>query len=165
MLLALAEARQAAQLGEIPVGSVLVDAQGKILSSSGNRCITYNDPSAHAEVLTIRLAAAKLGNYRLPRTVLVTTLEPCIMCLGCLVQARTAGIVFALRDPKAGAVVSRLKADEDLHWLNSKFWFAEGLLQEQSKQLLQDFFREKRQKNGEVPKSGRNGPDSKSGWR
>ncbi len=143
---ALQQAAQAAKLGEVPVGAVLADSSGALLAAAGNRSISYSDPSGHAEILALRKAAQKTGNYRLPGTVLISTLEPCIMCLGCMVQARCSGLIFACRDPKAGAVVSRLQLDKDLGWLNHEFWHAEGLLQEECSSLLRDFFRLRRQK-------------------
>lgn len=146
MLLALKEAERSAELGEVPVGALLIDARGEVLAAAGNRSISHCDPSAHAETLVLRKAAKQVGNYRLPGTILVTTLEPCIMCLGCLVQARVAGIIFACRDPKSGAVISRLQANQELGWLNHCFWFAEGLMQDNSLELLQDFFRQRRKK-------------------
>ncbi|MFP4630468.1 MAG: nucleoside deaminase [Desulfohalobiaceae bacterium] len=141
---ALQEAARAAELGEVPVGATVADAKGSMLAAAGNRSITRSDPSAHAEILALRRAGAQRGNYRLPGSLLITTLEPCIMCLGCLVQARCAGLIFACPDPKAGAVVSRLQLEQDLGWLNHSFWHAQGLAQEESSALLRDFFRNKR---------------------
>ncbi len=146
MLLALKEAESSAALGEVPVGALLVDARGEVLATAGNRSIIHCDPSAHAEILALRKAAKQVGNHRLPGTIMVTTLEPCIMCLGCLVQARIAGIIFACRDPKSGAVISKLQANQDLGWLNHGFWFAEGLMQDKSLGLMQNFFRQRRKK-------------------
>ncbi|MGM0424128.1 MAG: nucleoside deaminase [Thermodesulfobacteriota bacterium] len=143
---ALQEAALAADLGEVPVGAVVADASGAILAAAGNRNIAQSDPSAHAEILAIRQAAQKAGNYRLQGTILISTLEPCIMCLGCLVQARCSGLIFACRDSKAGAVVSRLQVGKDLDWLNHEFWYTEGLLQDECSALLRDFFRIRRRK-------------------
>jgi tRNA(adenine34) deaminase len=143
---ALHQAVQAAELGEVPVGAVLADSNGDLLAAAGNRSITHSDPSAHAEILALRQAGQKMGNYRLQDTLLISTLEPCIMCLGGLIQARCKGLIFACRDPKAGAVVSRLQVEKDLSWLNHEFWYAEGLLREKCSALLRDFFRIRRHK-------------------
>ncbi|MCR9268919.1 MAG: nucleoside deaminase [Hyphomonadaceae bacterium] len=103
---ALALARRAAELGEVPVGAVIVDpATGEIIAEAHNQPIADHDPTAHAEVRAIRLAAAKLGNYRLPGLHLYVTLEPCAMCAGAISFARLAKLVFAADDPKGGAVL------------------------------------------------------------
>ena len=162
---ALQQAEQAEAEGEVPVGAVLLDSQGCCLAADHNRPITTSDPTAHAEILALRGAAKRIGNYRLPGAMLVCTLEPCLMCLGALVQARVQGLIFAARDAKNGAVVSRLNCHSELMWLNHRFWVVEGVLEAESRQLLQRFFAARRQKNGEVAKSGHNAPDSKSGWR
>ncbi|MGM0646340.1 MAG: nucleoside deaminase [Thermodesulfobacteriota bacterium] len=146
MELALDEAEAAQANGEIPIGAVVVDAQKRILSHSPNRTITDSDPTAHAEIVALRRACRNSGNYRLPGTVLVVTLEPCLMCLGAIVQARLAGVVFAARDPKAGAIVSQLEGPH-LPWLNHRFWVRETPSHEAaSRTLLQDFFRQRRGK-------------------
>jgi tRNA(Arg) A34 adenosine deaminase TadA len=105
MALALAEARAAGERGEVPVGAVLVAADGLILAQDGNRIIERRDPTAHAEMLVLRAGAAKLGNERLTGTSLHVTLEPCAMCAGAASLARVARIVFAASDPKGGAVL------------------------------------------------------------
>ncbi|HEY3636891.1 MAG TPA: nucleoside deaminase [Rhizomicrobium sp.] len=105
MELALAEARAAGERGEVPVGAVLVAADGEVLAQDGNRIIERRDPTAHAEMLVLRVAAAKLGNERLNGTRLYVTLEPCAMCAGAASLARVAHVVFAASDPKGGAVL------------------------------------------------------------
>src|SRR5437762_2701644 len=105
MAIGLAEARAAAERGEVPVGAVLASADGDALARDGNRILECRDPTAHAEMLVIRAAAAKLGNERLIGTALFVTLEPCAMCTGAISLARVARLVFAAEDPKGGAVL------------------------------------------------------------
>lgn len=107
--LALAEAQAAAERGEVPVGAVLVSAAGEVLARSGNRILELKDPTAHAEILVIRAAAARLGNERLIGTTLYVSLEPCTMCSGAIAMARIARVVFAAEDPKGGAVLHGAK--------------------------------------------------------
>ncbi|MFP4315212.1 MAG: nucleoside deaminase [Desulfovibrionales bacterium] len=145
MELALVEAKLAATRGEVPVGAVLLDAGGAVVSAACNQPIGKNDPTGHAEIRALRRAARRIGNYRLPGTVLVVTLEPCLMCLGALIHARVAGLVFAAADPKSGAVRSRLNGAE-LQWTNHTFWTLEGVLAGRSSALLQSFFRARRQR-------------------
>ncbi len=144
MQAALAEARKAVAEGEVPVGAVLADIHsGRIVSKGRNQCIGLNDPSAHAEIIALRRAGRIRKNYRLQDTVLVVTLEPCLMCLGAIVQARVAGLVFGARDPRAGALFSRHDI-LDFAWIHSKFWIVEGVLEHECLDLLQDFFRNRR---------------------
>ena len=103
---ALAQAEIAAGMDEVPVGAVLVDAAGDLIASGHNRPISACDPSAHAEIVTLRAAAQKLGNYRLPDTTLYVTLEPCTMCVGALVHARVGRLVYGATEPKTGAIES-----------------------------------------------------------
>jgi len=105
MMLALAEARAAAERGEVPIGAVLVAEDGQVLARDGNRIVEQRDPTAHAEMLVLRAGAAKLSNERLIGTTLYVTLEPCAMCAGAASLARVARIVFAAADPKGGAVL------------------------------------------------------------
>ncbi|MCF8105412.1 MAG: nucleoside deaminase [Desulfohalobiaceae bacterium] len=144
MELALEQARLAYQEDEVPVGAVLVDARGSLLAAAHNQPLGLNDPSAHAEILALRRAGLIKKNYRLPGAVLVTTLEPCLMCAGALIQARISGLIFAARDAKAGAIVSRLGIFDDYPWLNHRFWIEEGILGEESRELLRQFFAAKR---------------------
>lgn len=143
MALALEQARAAEAQGEVPVGAVLLGADGSVLAQASNGPIGSNDPTAHAEILCLRRAAQALGNYRLTGTLLAVTLEPCVMCLGALIQARVAGVVFGARDPKAGAVVSNLPGP-DLPFLNHRFWVREGILAQDAGRLLSDFFARRR---------------------
>jgi tRNA(adenine34) deaminase len=141
---ALIQAGIAAASGETPVGAVAVDAGSKkILARTHNRCIGLNDPAAHAEIIALRRVGKKIQNYRLTDVVMVVTLEPCLMCLGAMIQARISGLVFGARDPGAGAVISRLDISE-LGWLNHKFWFMDGVLEDECAELLKKFFQDKR---------------------
>ena len=138
MELALAEAHEAEAEGEVPVGAVVV-RDGEVIARAHNRPIAANDPTAHAEILALRAAAEKLGNYRLAGCDLYVTLEPCVMCAGALVHARVRRLVFAAADPKAGAVVSRQRLLES-PYLNHRVEVAAGILVEEAAALLQRFF-------------------------
>jgi tRNA(adenine34) deaminase len=143
MQIALAEARQAARIQEVPVGAVLVSAEGDILARTHNRTICDHDPSAHAEMLAIRLAAAQRQNYRLLNTTLYVTVEPCLMCMGAVIHARIRRIFFGTRDPKWGAAGSLYNLGEDRR-LNHHPEIVEGLLLDECRELIQGFFRERR---------------------
>lgn len=140
---ALAEARAAAEAGEAPIGAVLVDEEGGILAAAHNEPIASHDPTAHAEIRALRLAAERLGNYRLPGTTLYVTLEPCAMCAGAISHARVARLVVAAKDPKGGAVWHgpRFFEQPTCHWRPE---IAEGPLAAESAALLRDFFRARR---------------------
>ena len=140
---ALAQARQAALQGEVPVGAVVVGEEGVILAEAGNCCIVGFDPSGHAEMRAIRQAGQKLGNYRLPGTTVYVTLEPCPMCAALLVHARVKRLVFGAVDPKGGAVVSKYRIGND-GLLNHAFDVTSGVCAEECGQILQDFFRKRR---------------------
>jgi tRNA(adenine34) deaminase len=140
----LQSAARSGKHGEIPVSAAIFDVKsGEILGKGLNSSIQARDPAGHAEINALRRAAAARDNHRLPGTVLAVTLEPCIMCLGAMVQARIDGLVFAAFDPKAGAIVSCLDYP-GMDWLNSRFWVLGGILQKQSAALLQSFFRRRR---------------------
>ncbi len=140
---ALELARDAAEAGEAPIGAVLVGLDGEILGRGRNSPIALHDPTAHAEILAIREAASRLGNYRLPGTTLFVTLEPCVMCAGALVAARVRTLVFGTRDLRFGGVRSKFRlADSDL--LNHRVEVIEGILAVECLDLLQRFFRERR---------------------
>jgi tRNA(Arg) A34 adenosine deaminase TadA len=143
MGLALEAAREALAAGEVPVGAVLAGEGGEILARAYNRPIGLNDPTAHAEVLTLRQAAALRGNYRLPGTVLYVTIEPCIMCVGALIHARVRRVVFGAPDPKAGACVSLYRLPDDPR-LNHRLEVTGGVREEQCRGLLQEFFQARR---------------------
>lgn len=139
---ALSLAEQGAALGEVPVGAVLVQ-DGEIIGRGFNSPISLNDPSAHAEVQAIRDAATQLQNYRLPDTTLYVTLEPCHMCAGLMVHARIARVVFAAREPRAGAVESQGSFFSQ-PFLNHRVEIKGGVLADQSAQLLKAFFKARR---------------------
>lgn len=139
---ALLLARQAARMGEVPVGAVIVK-DNQCIGSGYNRPISTYDPSAHAEIVALRHASVTLQNYRLPGAILYCTLEPCAMCAGAIIQARLAKVVFAAKDPKAGAVCSVLHLlDQPL--LNHRVPFEQGLLALEAAELLKQFFKERR---------------------
>jgi tRNA(adenine34) deaminase len=140
---ALSEAKQAAREDEVPVGAVLVAQDGTVLAKEHNRTITLCDPTAHAEILALREASQTLENYRLLNTTLYVTIEPCIMCMGALLQARVAKIVFGAKDPKCGGAGScyNLAADAAL---NHTIDVQAGLLENECRTLIQEFFRAKR---------------------
>lgn len=139
---ALRLARLGAASGEVPVGAVAVES-GAIAGAAYNAPISRNDPTAHAEILALRDAAAKIGNYRLESVTLYCTLEPCAMCAGALVAARVARLVFGTRDLRFGAVRSKFQlADSDL--LNHRVEVVEGVLAPECVDLLRTFFENKR---------------------
>lgn len=156
MQLALEQAELAFSRAEVPVGAVLTDGEGNILSVAHNAPVSLNDPTAHAEVLALRRAASLMKNYRLPGTVLYTTLEPCAMCVGAMIHARVGMLVFGAADPKggaAGSVVDLTRAP----CLNHYIEVVGGVLSEACSEMLQRFFRARRGEmkkmaSGEVPK-------------
>ena len=143
---ALAEAHQAEAEGEVPVGAIIVRGD-EIIARAHNQPIGLNDPTAHAEILALRFAGERLGNYRLSDCDLYVTLEPCAMCAAAMVHARIRRLVYAAADPKAGAVRSTLQL-LDTPSLNHRVEVASGLLAEESAALLQRFFSLRRQKTG-----------------
>ena len=142
MRLALAEAEKALQAGEVPVGAVVVRG-GEVIASAHNGPVGLKDPSAHAEILALRRAAAAEGNYRLAGTTLYVTIEPCLMCAGALIHARVSRLVFGAPDPKGGAVVSLYGVLQDGR-LNHRVEVTGGVLREACSEILSRFFREKR---------------------
>jgi tRNA(adenine34) deaminase len=139
---ALAQARLAAECGEVPIGAVVV-YQGVILAHAQNCVIRHVDPTAHAEILALRIAAKALGNYRLAGCTLYVTLEPCAMCAGAMIHARLDRLVFAAADPKAGACGSVLSVLNHPQ-LNHQMQVEQGILADESSELLRGFFRERR---------------------
>jgi|SRR3990167_7805714 len=140
---ALTLAQYAAKQQEVPVGAMLVTAEGVAIGEGWNQPIMQHDPTAHAEVIALRAAAKHLGNYRLVNTTLYVTLEPCLMCVGALVHARVKRLVFGAVDPKAGAVVSVLRVLDTGKW-NHRVDYAGGLMAESCGEILSDFFRARR---------------------
>jgi tRNA(adenine34) deaminase len=142
MTLALEEAQRAADRGEVPVGAVLTRDE-VVLAHGGNAQIELHDATAHAEIRVLREAGVRDGNYRLPGTTLYVTLEPCTMCCGALVHARVETVIFAAREPRAGAVVSTASL-LDNPALNHRVAWNEGLLGDESALLLRQFFQLRR---------------------
>jgi tRNA(adenine34) deaminase len=142
MRLALEEASLARTAGEVPVGAVIIRGE-ELLAKAHNSPIALSDPSAHAELLAIRRASAGIGNYRLAGTTLYTTLEPCLMCAGAILQSRIERLVFGAADPKSGAAVSLYRIFDDRR-LNHAVVVTGGILRDACAEILSGFFREKR---------------------
>ena len=140
---ALACAGEAESLGEVPVGAVVVDATGAVVARAANSPIARDDPTAHAEILALRAAGRALGNYRLPGCVLYVTLEPCAMCVGALVHARLARVVYGARDPKTGACGSVFDLATSSS-MNHRLEVTGGVLAEECGALLKQFFAARR---------------------
>ncbi len=150
---ALREAEKAFAEGEVPIGALVIH-QGRILAAAHNMPIALQDPTAHAEVLAMRSAAARCGNYRLPGATLVVTIEPCLMCMGAALNARISRLVYGSADPKAGAARSLFNLCQDDR-LNHRISVISGVLEEECTSLIQRFFSQRRRKAadpGEVPK-------------
>ena len=143
MELALEQARLAAAAGEVPVGALVIK-DGEILGRGHNRNLLDDDPTAHAEIVALRQAAARVGNHRLTGCVMVATIEPCSMCAGALIHARIARLVYGAGDPKAGAAGSVLQVINHPS-LNHRMEVTAGVLAEKCSEVLQAFFRQKRQ--------------------
>jgi len=139
---ALGEARQAAEAGEVPIGAVVIH-DGALVARGQNRVLRDLDPTAHAEVVALRAAAQAIGNYRLNGCTLYVTLEPCAMCAGAMIHARLDRLVFAAADPKAGAAGSVLSVLNHPQ-LNHQMIVEQGILAEESAELLRSFFRGRR---------------------
>ena len=139
---ALAAAREARERGEVPVGTCIV-AREEILAVAGNRTRTDGDPTAHAEIVALRAAAGKLGNYRLTDALVYSTIEPCVMCAGALIQARVKRLVYGARDERAGAVESHFRVC-DTDFLNHRIEVVTGVLETECRELMQEFFRARR---------------------
>ncbi len=145
MLLALDQAMLAEHNGEVPVGAVVVDAAGQVVAAGFNRTIKDHDPTAHAEVVALRLAAQQANNYRLPGYTLYVTLEPCAMCMGAMMHARLARVVFGAYDPKTGVCGSVLNLSGHAE-LNHQTTVAGGILAETCGNVLRQFFKKRRSK-------------------
>ena len=142
MRAALAEAARGRDAGEVPIGAV-VAVDGEIAGRGYNQPIGANDPTAHAEIVAIREAARRVGNYRLTDATLCVTIEPCLMCVGALVHARIATLVYGAAEPKSGAVASTI-AGGALPGLNHRFAIVSGVLEDECRALVQEFFRARR---------------------
>ena len=141
---AIRAAREAEAVGEVPIGTCIV-LGGELLAVAGNRTRTDCDPTAHAEIVALREAARKSGNYRLANTVVYSTIEPCAMCAGALIQARVPLLVYGAADEKAGAVDSHFHICEADH-LNHRIEVIRGVLEAECRALMQEFFKGRRQK-------------------
>jgi tRNA(adenine34) deaminase len=142
MSAALDEARRARDAGEVPIGAV-VALDGEIVGRGFNQPISSGDPTAHAEIVAIRDAAARVGNYRLTGATLCVTIEPCLMCVGALVHARIGTLVFGAPEPKSGAVTSTVRGAE-LPGHNHRFDIVSGVREDDCREMLQVFFRHRR---------------------
>ena len=142
MRLAIAEAARARQLGEVPVGAVVV-IERRVVSRGFNQPISSHDPTAHAEIVAIRAAAAALGNYRLTDAVLYVTIEPCLMCVGAMIHARLGLVVYGAAEPRAGAIASAVRAHET-PGLNHRLSVLGGVLEDDCRAAMQEFFRQRR---------------------
>ena len=140
---ALIEARKGLDMGEVPIGAVLAGPDGEIVARSCNQPIYLKDPTAHAEILTLRKGGEVLKNYRLQDTTLVVTIEPCVMCMGAALNARIARLVFGTFDPKAGAAGSLYDLAQDNRF-NHRIEVISGIMEKECTILLQDFFRMRR---------------------
>ena len=139
---AVAAAFEAKERGEVPIGTCIVLGDA-VLAVGGNRTRTDGDPTAHAEIVALREAAAKVGNYRLTDAVVYSTIEPCVMCAGALIQARVKRLVYGARDERAGAVESHFRVC-DTDFLNHRIEVTSGVLEEECRELMQEFFRARR---------------------
>lgn len=146
---ALLQAELACALGEVPVGALIVDAQGVVLGLGYNRSITDHDPTAHAEIVALRQATQQVANYRLPGATLYVTLEPCVMCIGALLHARLARIVYGAVDPKTGACDSVMQIPAH-PGLNHQTTWRGGVLAEACGEQLRAFFRQRRAQSREA---------------
>lgn len=142
MKMALSQAKKAYRAGEVPVGAVVV-VSGEVVGRGYNQSIRKNDPAAHAEILALRQAARKIGNYRLTSATVYCTLEPCLMCAGALIWARVRCLVYGARDPKVGAIDSHLKLAR-AQFSNHRYDVISAVLARDSAELLQEFFKSKR---------------------
>ena len=136
-------AREAEKIGEVPVGAIVVNSEGQILAAASNRTIKDVDPTAHAEILALRIAAIRVNNYRLTDTTVYTTIEPCAMCAGALVNARVKRVVFGARDERFGAAVTHFQICDN-EKLNHRIEVTEGILADECRALMQDFFKARR---------------------
>ena len=142
MRAALDQALEGGRRGEVPVGAVVV-VDDAIVGAGFNQPIGGQDPTAHAEIVAMREAARRLGNYRLTSATLYVTIEPCQMCVGAMIHARVARVVYGTREPKAGAIESAMRAHEHPA-MNHRLIATGGVLEEECRQMIQGFFREKR---------------------
>jgi tRNA(adenine34) deaminase len=143
MKLALNEAAKALRIAEVPVGAVVLDTGGQIIGTGFNRPILLSDPTGHAEVIAMREAAARLGNYRLTGATLYATVEPCIMCMGAIIHARIRRLVYGAPDPRWGGAGSLYNLASDPR-LNHQVEVVSGVMREETGEMIRSFFRDKR---------------------
>jgi tRNA(adenine34) deaminase len=143
MKMALEQAFQAQEIDEVPVGAVLVDASGRLLAAAHNETITRCDPTAHAEILVLRGAAERIGNYRLLASAIYVTVEPCVMCMGAIIHARVGRVVYGAPDPKWGALGSVYDFAGD-NRLNHRPEIVSGVCADPCRRLMVDFFARRR---------------------
>ena len=136
-------ARDAAKIGEVPVGAIIIDSNGGVLAAASNLTIKNTDPTAHAEILALRIAAAHVGNYRLTGTTVYSTIEPCAMCAGALVNARVARLVYGAADERFGAVETKFRICDSPD-LNHRIEITSGVLADECRRLMQEFFQARR---------------------
>ena len=147
MRAALTEARKAMASHEVPIGAVVAVGE-EIVAAGFNQPISTVDPTAHAEIRALRAAAQKIGNYRLTGATLCVTVEPCAMCVGAMVHARIGALVYGAAEPKTGAVRSTMKLIDDPSW-NHRIVVVAGVMADECRELIQEFFREKRKGKNE----------------
>jgi tRNA(adenine34) deaminase len=147
MRAALVEAHKAMASDEVPIGAVIA-INGALVAAAFNQPISTIDPTAHAEIRAIRAAAQAVGNYRLTGATLCVTVEPCAMCVGAMVHARIGTLIYGAPEPKTGAVVSTMKLIDDPSW-NHRVTVVAGVMAEECRGLVQDFFKEKRKRKSE----------------
>ncbi|MCD4743773.1 MAG: tRNA adenosine(34) deaminase TadA [Desulfobacteraceae bacterium] len=145
MQLAINEAQKAALMDEVPVGAIIIDDMNKIIGTGYNQPISLNDPTAHAEILALRMAAQNLNNYRLLNTTIYVTLEPCIMCMSAIIHARVKRLVFGAKDPKGGGAGSFYDLASDKR-LNHNVKTDSGILSYETSNIIKNFFKNKRSK-------------------
>lgn len=145
MQLAIIEAEKAALMDEVPVGAIIIDDKNKIIGYGHNQPISLNDPTAHAEILALRMAAQNLNNYRLLNTTIYVTLEPCIMCMSAIIHARVKRLVFGANDPKWGGAGSLYDLSSDMR-LNHNIETCGGIKSNETSSIIKKFFKNKRSK-------------------
>ena len=141
---ALAEAKKGFAEGEVPIGALLVDHKGEVLAKTHNQPISLNDPTAHAEILALRAGGTICGNYRIEGASLIVTIEPCLMCMGAVLNARISRLVFGALDPKWGAAGSLYDLTRDAR-LNHRIEVTSGIMEEECARVVREFFRLRRE--------------------